>query len=128
MTERKSAGYFDSVRNCPIFEGDVYYDKGVINPYFRVVLSEEKGFVVHHVGSTETYKLSDEGALLIKRQYIGNEIDNPNLIKEFEAIPDSLKQYTEPEEPAEVEAEEPIETTSVEEAIATVEQANLLYF
>lgn len=119
MTERKSAGYFDSVRNCPIYEGDVYYDKGVINPYFRVVLSEEKGFVVHHVGSTETYKLSDEGALLIKRQYIGNEIDNPNLIKEFEEIPDSLKQYTEPEE-----TEEPIEETSVEKAIKTVEQAN----
>lgn len=84
MTERKSAGYFDSVRNCPIYEGDVFYDKGLINPFFRVVLSEEKGFVVHHVGSTETYKLSDEGALLIKRQYIGNEIENSNLIKEFE--------------------------------------------
>lgn len=119
MTERKSAGYFDSVRNCPIYEGDVYYDKGLINPYFRVVLSEEKGFVVHHVGSTETYKLSDEGALLIKRQYIGNEIDNPNLIKEFEEIPDSLKQYTEAEE-----TEEPIKKTSIEEAIETVEQAN----
>lgn len=85
MTEetKKSAGYYDSVRNTPIYEGDVFYDEGMIEPFYRVVHTEDQGFVVHHVGSTETYKLSDEGALLIKRQYIGNEKENPDIIKEF---------------------------------------------
>lgn len=154
MTDKKqkSAGYFDSIRNCPVYEGDVYFDEGLSEPYFRVVNTVEKGFVVHHVGSTETFALSSEGALLIQRQYIGNELENPNVIAEHKA---SLEEPNEPasEEVATVEeteiqttAEEVTETenathsevqateekvaeiaetpTTVEEHIAAVEQAN----
>lgn len=129
--DKKAAGYFDSVRQCPVYEGDVYYEKGTLNPYYRVVKTMEKGFVVHHVGSTETFPLSTEGQFLIKRQYIGNEIDNPNVIKEFEAIPDTLKQYAEPDTPEEVivsemenTTEEPIEEVAVAIAAANEEASN----
>lgn len=45
MTEnKKAADYFDSVRNCPVYEGDVYYDEGLICPYYRVVKTVERGF------------------------------------------------------------------------------------
>lgn len=141
MTDKKqkSAGYFDSIRNCPVYEGDVYFDEGFFEPYFRVVNTVEKGFVVHHVGSTETFALSSEGALLIQRQYIGNELENPNVIAEHKA---SLEEPNEPasEEVATVEeteiqttAEETTEEkvaeiaetpTTVETHIAAVEQAN----
>lgn len=141
MTDKKqkSAGYFDSIRNCPVYEGDVYFDEGLSEPYFRVVNTVEKGFVVHHVGSTETFALSSEGALLIQRQYIGNELENPNVIAEHKA---SLEEPKEPasEENATVEetelqttAEETTEEkvaeiaetpTTVETHIAAVEQAN----
>ncbi len=141
MTDKKqkSAGYFDSIRNCPVYEGDVYFDEGLFEPYFRVVNTVEKGFVVHHVGSTETFALSSEGALLIQRQYIGNELENPNVIAEHKA---SLEEPKEPasEENATVEeteqqitAEETTEEkvaeiaetpTTVETHIAAVEQAN----
>lgn len=87
--DKKAAGYFDSVRNCPVYEGDVYYDEGLICPYYRVVKTVERGFVIHHVGSTETFDFSTEGQNLIKRQYIGNELDNPNVIEEFEAARNS---------------------------------------
>lgn len=141
MTDKKqkSAGYFDSIRNCPVYEGDVYFDEGLFEPYFRVVNTVEKGFVVHHVGSTETFALSSEGALLIQRQYIGNELENPNVIAEHKA---SLEEPKEPasEENATVEETEEQTTTeeateekvaeiaetptTVEEHIAAVEQAN----
>lgn len=141
MTDKKqkSAGYFDSIRNCPVYEGDVYFDEGLFEPYFRVVNTVEKGFVVHHVGSTETFALSSEGALLIQRQYIGNELENPNVIAEHKA---SLEEPKEPasEENATVEETEQQTTTeeateekvaeiaeiptTVEEHIAAVEQAN----
>ena len=99
MTEnKKAAGYFDSVRNCPVYEGDVYYDEGLICPYFRVVKTVERGFVIHHVGSTETFDFSVEGQNLIKRQYIGNELDNPKVIEEFEAAKNStVKENLTPE-------------------------------
>lgn len=101
MTEnKKAAGYFDSVRNCPVYEGDVYYDEGLICPYYRVVKTVERGFVIHHVGSTETFDFSVEGQNLIKRQYIGNELDNPKVIEEFEAAKNStVKENLTPEEP-----------------------------
>ena len=141
MTDKKqkSAGYFDSIRNCPVYEGDVYFDEGLFEHYFRVVNTVEKGFVVHHVGSTETFALSSEGALLIQRQYIGNELENPNVIAEHKA---SLEEPKEPasEENATVEETEQQTTTeeateekvaeiaeiptTVEEHIAAVEQAN----
>ena len=150
--EKRSAGYFDNVRNCPMYEGDVYYDATLIEPYFRIVHSEEKGFIVHHVGSTETFAICDEGALLIQRQYIGNEKENPDVIKEHKAslvagVP--IQQTSEPVETVEEtkqeapeeatekecdatpeEKSEPIEEvaetekSAVEEKIAVVEQAN----
>lgn len=141
MTDKKqkSAGYFDSIRNCPVYEGDVYFDEGLFEPYFRVVNTVEKGFVVHHVGSTETFALSSEGALLIQRQYIGNELENPNVIAEHKASLEEPKepaseenatveeteQQTTAEEATEEKVAEIAETpTTVEEHIAAVEQAN----
>lgn len=141
MTDKKqkSAGYFDSIRNCPVYEGDVYFDEGLFEPYFRVVNTVEKGFVVHHVGSTETFALSSEGALLIQRQYIGNELENPNVIAEHKASLEEPKepaseenatveeteQQTTTEEATEEKVSEIAETpTTVEEHIAAVEQAN----
>lgn len=141
MTDKKqkSAGYFDSIRNCPVYEGDVYFDEGLFEPYFRVVNTVEKGFVVHHVGSTETFALSSEGALLIQRQYIGNELENPNVIAEHKASLEEPKepaseenatveeteQQTTAEETTEEKVAEIAETpTTVEEHIAAVEQAN----
>lgn len=141
MTDKKqkSAGYFDSIRNCPVYEGDVYFDEGLFEPYFRVVNTIEKGFVVHHVGSTETFALSSEGALLIQRQYIGNELENPNVIAEHKASLEEPKepaseenatveeteQQTTAEETTEEKVAEIAETpTTVEEHIAAVEQAN----
>lgn len=111
MTEnKKAAGYFDSVRNCPVYEGDVYYDEGLICPYFRVVKTVERGFVIHHVGSTETFDFSVEGQSLIKRQYIGNELDNPKVIEEFEAAKNStVKENLTPEEPIISKADTTIE-------------------
>ena len=141
MTDKKqkSAGYFDSIRNCPVYEGDVYFDEGLFEPYFRVVNTVEKGFVVHHVGSTETFALSSEGALLIQRQYIGNELENPNVIAEHKssleepkepaseenATVEETEQQTTTEEAAEEKVAEIAEIpTTVEEHIAAVEQAN----
>lgn len=141
MTDKKqkSAGYFDSIRNCPVYEGDVYFDEGLFEPYFRVVNTVEKGFVVHHVGSTETFALSSEGALLIQRQYIGNELENPNVIAEHKA---SLEEPKEPASEENATVEETEQQTTVEETteekvaeiaetpatvethIAAVEQAN----
>lgn len=141
MTDKKqkSAGYFDSTRNCPVYEGDVYFDEGLFEPYFRVVNTVEKGFVVHHVGSTETFALSSEGALLIQRQYIGNELENPNVIAEHKASLEEPKepaseenatveeteQQTTAEETTEEKVAEIAETpATVETHIAAVEQAN----
>lgn len=141
MTDKKqkSAGYFDSIRNCPVYEGDVYFDEGLFDPYFRVVNTVEKGFVVHHVGSTETFALSSEGALLIQRQYIGNELENPNVIAEHKASLEEPKepaseenatveeteQQTTAEETTEEKVAEIAETpATVETHIAAVEQAN----
>lgn len=96
--DKKAAGYFDSVRNCPVYEGDVYYEEGLICPYFRVVKTAERGFVIHHVGSTETFDFSTEGQNLIRRQYIGNELDNPNIYEEFEVAQNStVKENLTPE-------------------------------
>ena len=96
--DKKAAGYFDSVRNCPVYEGDVYYEEGLICPYFRVVKTAERGFVIHHVGLTETFDFSTEGQNLIRRQYIGNELDNPNIYEEFEVAKNStVKENLTPE-------------------------------
>ena len=92
MTEnKKSAGYFDSNRNCPMYEGDVYFKEGYIEPYFRIVKTEEKGFLVHHIGSTETFALSSMGAELVQATYIGNQIDNPNVVAEHKEALEAAK-------------------------------------
>lgn len=104
--DKKAAGYFDSVRNCPVYEGDVYYEEGLICPYFRVVKTAERGFVIHHVGSTETFDFSTEGQNLIRRQYIGNELDNPNIYEEFEVAQNStVKENLTPEKEVVSEAD-----------------------
>lgn len=92
MTEqKKSAGYYDSNRECPMFEGDVYFKEGYMEPYFRIVKTEEKGFIVHHIGSTETFALSSMGAELVQATYIGNQIDNPNVVSEHKAALEAAK-------------------------------------
>ena len=96
-TKQKSAGYFDSMRNEPMYEGDVYYREGYIEPFYTIMKSDDKGFVVNHVNTREYYPLSSMGATLVNSQYIGNILDNPNIIEEFKGIPDSLKPYAEPE-------------------------------
>lgn len=123
--EKRSAGYFDNVRNCPMYEGDVYYDATLIEPYFRIVHSEEKGFIVHHVGSTETFAICDEGALLIQRQYIGNEKENPDVIKEHKAslvagVP--IQKTSEPVETVEEQKQEAPEEATEKECDATPEE------
>ena len=127
--EKRSAGYFDNVRNCPMYEGDVYYDATLIEPYFRIVHSEEKGFIVHHVGSTETFAICDEGALLIQRQYIGNEKENPDVIKEHKAslvagVP--FQQTSEPVETVEEQKQEAPEEATEKECDATPEEKSEL--
>lgn len=142
MTEnKKSAGYFDSNRNCPMFEGDVYFKEGYIEPYFRIVKTEEKGFIVHHIGSTETFALSSMGAELVQATYIGNQIDNPNVVAEHKAALEAAKNQPvceiveadavtartpkEIEEQINAEAEAKMEEEQVENdiAAASVEQA-----
>ena len=123
--EKRSAGYFDNVRNCPMYEGDVYYDATLIEPYFRIVHSEEKGFIVHHVGSTETFAICDEGALLTQRQYIGNEKENPDVIKEHKAslvagVP--IQKTSEPVETVEAPKQEAPEEDTEKECDATSEE------
>ena len=142
MTEnKKSAGYFDSNRNCPMYEGDVYFKEGYIEPYFRIVKTEEKGFIVHHIGSTETFALSSMGAELVQATYIGNQIDNPNVVSEHKAALEAAKNQPvceiveadavtartpkEIEEQINAEAEAKMEEEQVENdiAAASVEQA-----
>lgn len=119
MTEnKKSAGYFDSNRNCPMYEGDVYFKEGYIEPYFRIVKTEEKGFIVHHIGSTETFALSSMGAELVQATYIGNQIDNPNVVAEHKAALEAAKN-----QPV-CEIVEADAAASVEQAIDEVEKAN----
>jgi len=128
MTEnKKAAGYFDSVRNCPVYEGDVYFDSGLIDPYFRVVKTTDKGFLIHHVGSTETFTFEAEGKNLIKRNYIGNELDNPNVISDFtkareeKGLVCALAENTaETSETTVSEEDEPTETAPEEKAVEEV--------
>lgn len=119
MTEqKKSAGYYDSNRECPMFEGDVYFKEGYMEPYFRIVKTEEKGFIVHHIGSTETFALSSMGAELVQATYIGNQIDNPNVVAEHKAALEAAKN-----QPV-CEIVEADAAASVEQAIDEVEKAN----
>lgn len=89
-TKQKSAGYFDSLRQSPMYEGDVYYRKGYVEPFYKIMKSEDKGFVVNHVNTREYTPLSDMGSTLIKDgQFIGNILDDPDIIEKFKENPDS---------------------------------------
>lgn len=78
MTEKISAGYFDSNRGEPIYVGDVYKEDGAMIPYHKVIKDAEKGFMVEHVGTTEKFSLTTEAKNLIKKTYLGNVFDTPD--------------------------------------------------
>lgn len=81
--EKISAGYFDGNRQSPIYTGDVYKEEGAMIPYHKVIKDPEKGFMVEHVGTVEKFPLKTDAQNLIKKTYVGNEIDNPNLWDEI---------------------------------------------
>lgn len=78
MTEKISAGYFDSNRGEPIYVGDVYKEAGAMIPYHKVIKDPEKGFMVEHVGTTEKFSLTSEAKNLITKTYLGNIYDTPD--------------------------------------------------
>lgn len=78
MTEKISAGYFDSNRGEPIYVGDVYKEEGAMIPYHKVIKDPEKGFMVEHVGTNEKFLLKDDAKNLVKKTYLGNEFDTPD--------------------------------------------------
>lgn len=78
MTEKISAGYFDSNRGEPIYVGDVYREEGAMIPFHKVIKDPEKGFMVEHVGTTEKFLLKDDAKNLVKKTYLGNVFDTPD--------------------------------------------------
>ena len=78
MTEKISAGYFDSNRGEPIYVGDVYKEDGAMIPYHKVIKDPEKGFMVEHVGTVEKFSLISEAKNLMKKTYLGNIYDTPD--------------------------------------------------
>ncbi len=78
MTEKISAGYFDSNRGEPIYVGDVYKEEGAMIPFHKVIKDPEKGFMVEHVGTTEKFLLKDDAKNLVKKTYLGNVFDTPD--------------------------------------------------
>ena len=78
MTEKISAGYFDSNRGEPIYVGDVYKEEGAMIPYHKVIKDPEKGFMVEHVGTVEKFSLTTEAKNLTKKTYLGNIYDTPD--------------------------------------------------
>ena len=78
MTDKISAGYFDSNRGEPIYVGDVYKEEGAMIPYHKVIKDPEKGFMVEHVGTVEKFSLTTEAKNLINKTYLGNIYDTPD--------------------------------------------------
>ena len=78
MTEKISAGYFDSNRGEPIYVGDVYKEDGAMIPYHKVIKDPDNGFMVEHVGTVEKFSLTSEAKNLIKKTYLGNIYDTPD--------------------------------------------------
>lgn len=78
MTEKISAGYFDSNRGEPIYVGDVYKEEGAMIPYHKVIKDAENGFMVEHVGTVEKFSLTSEAKNLMKKTYLGNIYDTPD--------------------------------------------------
>jgi len=81
--EKQPAGYFDSNRNCPVYVGDVYMDENAMFP-FREVIKNTDGFLVRTIDTDESFKLSDEGARLIKNKYVGNLTETPDLLEKLQ--------------------------------------------
>lgn len=78
MTEKISAGYFDSNRGEPIYVGDVYKEDGAMIPYHKVIKDPDNGFMVEHVGTVEKFSLTSEAKNLMKKTYLGNIYDTPD--------------------------------------------------
>ena len=92
MTEqKKSAGYFDSNRDCTMYVGDVYYDKNAELPYFKIIDNVSMGISVHHNGTTEVTPISRFGANLVQMDFIGNCLENENIIEEHKAALEAAK-------------------------------------
>ncbi len=83
--KQKSAGYFDSVRNCPMYVGDVYYNKKEELPYYKIIDNISMGISVHHNGTTEVTPIARFGANLVQMDFIGNSFENENVIEEHKA-------------------------------------------
>lgn len=112
MTEKKTAGYFDQKRNCPMYEGDVYVLPFEDPEFFKIVKPETEGFRVRQVGTSNEFALSEIGRRFVEEgKFIGNEFENPHTIDDYIA-----EQKTASEEPA--------AASSLEEKIAAVEKAN----
>lgn len=85
MTEKISAGYFDTNRQSPIYTGDVYREDGCICPYHKVYKDDEKGFMIEHVGSNEKFLFQSGVKSLLNYHYMGNIYDTPSLESEIKA-------------------------------------------
>lgn len=115
--KQKSAGYFDSVRNCPMYVGDVYYNKKEELPYYKIIDNISMGISVHHNGTTEVTPIARFGANLVQMDFIGNSFENENVIEEHKA---SLET---PQEPV-IFANTPISdaTENISEEVEMVEE------
>lgn len=116
--KQKSAGYFDSVRNCPMYVGDVYYNKKEELPYYKIIDNISMGISVHHNGTTEVTPIARFGAKLVQMDFIGNSFENENVIEGHKA---SLETAQEPV----MFANAPISdaTENVSEEVEVVEEA-----
>lgn len=114
---QKSAGYYDSVRNCPMYVGDVYYNKKEELPYYKIIDNIAMGISVHHNNTTEVTPIARFGANLVQMDFIGNIFENENVIEEHKA---SLET---PQEPV-MFANTPISdaTENVSEEVEMVEE------
>lgn len=118
--KQKSAGYFDSVRNCPMYVGDVYYNKKEELPYYKIIDNISMGISVHHNGTTEVTPIARFGAKLVQMDFIGNSFENENVIEEHKA---SLKAQQEPTMFANAPISDATETISEEaEIVEEVQQ------
>lgn len=111
MTEKKTAGYFDQKRNCPMYEGDVYVLPFEDPEFFKIVKPETEGFRVRQVGTSEEFALSEIGRRFVEEgRFIGNEFENPHTIDDYIAEKKASSEET--------------AVSSIEEKIAAVENAN----
>lgn len=111
MTEKKTAGYFDQKRNCPMYEGDVYVLPFEEPEFFKIVKPETEGFRVRQVGTSNEFALSEIGRRFVEEgKFIGNEFENPHTIDDYIAEKKASSEGT--------------AASSIEEKIEAVEKAN----